>query len=190
MKASIFCFVFFSVFTFSFQTLAVPSPSEVTGVDIFKASPISLSVEKHKGLVLVFLSAKCPCSDSHINEMKALSKDYPDFAFGAIHSNVDEEISTSKTYFERVNLPFPVIQDQNLQLADRFHALKTPHAFVLKANGDILYQGGVSNSHTFSKADRKFLREALDDIDHNRPVTTPEGRTLGCAISRGDKNVW
>lgn len=190
MKITFLSFVFLSFSNFLTQAFAIPSPGQVVGVDIFKSSPVSLSGEKHKALVLVFLSAKCPCSDSHISELKALAQDYPDFTFSAIHSNVDEEIATSKIYFEKASLPFPVIQDQNAELANRFHALKTPHAFVVKANGDILYQGGVSSSHTFAKADRKYLREALEDLEHHRPVKIPEGRTLGCTISRGDKNVW
>jgi peroxiredoxin len=116
--------------------------------------------------------------------MQDLAKDFPDFEFVGIHSNVDEDLETSKTYFEQKKLVFPVIQDRNAQIADQFKAFKTPHAFVLSSEGKILYQGGVTNSAQFSRANKKFLREALEDIRSKKDIRTPEGRTLGCVIAR------
>ncbi len=167
-----------------------PGASALKGSDVLTGKAISTSLEGHKGLVVVFLSAVCPCSNSHIQELTALSKAYPDFIFLGVHSNSDEKKDQTQTYFQNAKLPFPVIQDNGAKIADEFKAYKTPHAFVMKANGEIAYEGGVSSSHDFANADRKFLREALEDLDKNRPVKTPEGRTLGCVISRGEKYVW
>ena len=138
----------------------------------------------------VFLSARCPCSNSHVEELKKLSREYPDFNFVAIHSNTDEDSTLSIPYFKEQNFSFPVIEDKNTMLADQFKAFKTPHAFVINAKGDFLYQGGVSNSADCQKADRFLLREALVDIHQNKKVRTPEGRTLGCVIVRKEKNVF
>jgi hypothetical protein len=163
---------------------AIDSKSTINGKNILTNEATAVTAEGQKGLVVVFLSAKCPCSNSHIAELKSLSHDYPDFKFVGVHSNVDEDVELSKTYFTTEALPFAVIQDDNTVIADEFKALKTPHAFVIQADGKILYQGGVSSSKTFAKADRKFLREALENIHSGQVVTTPEGRTLGCAIAR------
>lgn len=187
MRKYLACLIFFA---FSSAVQAVPQMAEVRGRDLLKSSKVAVSVENKKALVVVFLSAKCPCSNSHIDELKALANDYPDFSFVGVHANADEGPELSTPYFQKAGLPFPVIQDQNLELADRYRALKTPHAFVIKPDGKIAYQGGASSSNQFSSASRKYLREALEDIQNNRPVGTPEGRTLGCAISRGEKNVW
>ncbi len=157
----------------------------VMGENLLTGEKVRVSAEGKKALVVTFLSARCPCSNSHIGELKELAKTYSDFSFVAIHSNVDEPKSESKPYFEKAALPFPVIEDQAAELADQFRALKTPHAFVISQTGDRLYQGGVSSSMTFLKAEKKVLREALDDLQNSRAVRTPQARALGCAIARG-----
>lgn len=144
-----------------------------------------------KGLVVVFLSAKCPCSNSHIQELKNLVNEHKDFSFIAVHSNSDESPDLAKTYFASVHLPFPVVQDFNSKWADLFGANKTPHAFVVTPSGQIVYQGGVTSSNNAPTADQRYLHEALEDVSKGRAVKTPLGRTLGCAITReGNKNVW
>ncbi len=166
------------------------SLSDLKGSSVL-GGPLSVpDLRQKKGLVAIFLSAVCPCSNSHIKELKDLASQYSDFQFVGIHSNTDEGPEMTKKYFETAALPFTVIQDEKAQIADAFGALKTPHAFIVAADGKVLYQGGVSNSHDLDRSDRKFLREALGDLKENRPVKTREGRTLGCAISRGEKHVW
>lgn len=143
-----------------------------------------------RGVVVTFLSAKCPCSNSHVKELKSLKDTYPEFDFVAVHSNPDEAPELTQAYFADINLPFPVIQDQKTALADQFGAFKTPHTFVVLKSGEIAYQGGVSSSKDFDRATEKFLREALEDLHQKREVKKKEGRTLGCVISRGETHVW
>jgi peroxiredoxin len=181
--------LFFILLAFQ-SALANTDLAQIKGEDLFTTKEISIAAEGKKGLVVIFLSSKCPCSDSHNQEMNSLSKDYPDFRFVAVHSNVDEDLTKSREYFKKADLKFPVIQDGKAEIADRFKALKTPHAFVVLPTGDVAYQGGASSSKKFETAERKYLREALDDLQNGRKVKTPEGRTLGCVISRGEKNVW
>jgi peroxiredoxin len=137
-----------------------------------------------KADVFIFMSAKCPCSNSHVTTVKDLAAKYPDFRFFAVHSNLDEDSKTTQEYFKKISLPFTVLQDQETQIADQFKAFKTPHAFILNKKGEILYQGGVTNSSHADRADRFFLKEALEDINNNRAVKNSEGRTLGCVIMR------
>lgn len=163
--------------------------ASVGGLDLMSGKSVDVKSGK-KGEVVVFMSAKCPCSNSHVAILKKLAKDYPDFTFVAVHSNVDEDRALTQEYFKKIDLPFAVIQDDGARIADVYKAFKTPHAFVVDASGKTLYQGGVTNSHNGESADRNFLREALADVDAGRAVKTAEGRTLGCAISRGEKFVW
>ena len=130
------------------------------------------------------MSAKCPCSDSHVSLIKKLITQYPEFEFYAVHSNLDEDAKSTLEYFKKQNLPLKVIQDSNTKIADAFQAYKTPHAFVVGANREILYQGGVTNSSHADRADRFYLRDALEDLHSSREVRTKEGRTLGCVIMR------
>ncbi|MFZ4404343.1 MAG: redoxin domain-containing protein [Pseudobdellovibrionaceae bacterium] len=160
------------------------------GPDLLKDTPVSLQAQADKPLVVIFLSAKCPCSDSHVSELKSLAKDYPGFAFVGVHSNADEDSALSKAYFSKAQLPFPVLKDDQAAIADRYKALKTPHVFVVKADGQLLYQGGVSDSHRFEKSSRNYLREALRDIQAGQKVKASEERALGCSIARPTKKTW
>ncbi|MEQ1664121.1 MAG: redoxin domain-containing protein [Bdellovibrionales bacterium] len=155
----------------------------IQGPDLLSGRLVDLTPGT-KGSVVVFMSARCPCSDSHVEILKKLSSEYKDFSFSVIHSNADEPIELSKAYFSKKNLPFKVIQDIDGKLADHYKALKTPHAYIVDPKGNILYRGGMTSSTNGETADKQFLKDALNDISLGQPVKVAEGRTLGCIISR------
>lgn len=145
---------------------------------------ISLKDVQQKGWVVIFMSAKCPCSNTHIEVIKKSAQQFKDFQFVIVHSNSDESKSEAEIYFKKANFDFPVLQDDKGQWADSFKAFKTPHAFVLDQTGKILYQGGVTNSSNAASASQNFLNEALQNISDKKPVAIASGRTLGCMIIR------
>lgn len=162
---------------------SLSASAALSGSDLFTAKPVEVKPGA-KGSVVIFMSAKCPCSNSHVAVVKNLAHEFRDFNFVAVHSNADESVDEAKTYFKTADLPFPVIQDGDDHLANELKAFKTPHAFVLAANGQILFKGGVTDSHDGESGAKQYLREALEDVRAGRPVKNKEARTLGCAISR------
>jgi thiol-disulfide isomerase/thioredoxin len=180
--------------SFFIATAKAEIPSEITAKDLFKGSPTSFATHfaDKKALVVVFMSARCPCSNSHFPVLAKLADKYKDIRFLAVHANADEPVKEAQSYFKLVSLPFPVLEDEHAKVADQFKALKTPHVFVLSPDGKILYQGGVTNSSMAEQSDRNYLNEALEDILKGQKVRTAEGRTLGCVIAREgeNKNVW
>lgn len=147
----------------------------------------SLEEKKNpKGTVFLFVSARCPCSNSHNQEMISLAKTFSEIQFVGVHSNADEPMEVAEKYFRTAGYPFPVVQDHGDKLSNSLSALKTPHAFLLNAKGEVLFRGGVSSSRVFETADRKYLREALEDFMAGKSIRTAEARSLGCMISRGN----
>lgn len=142
------------------------------------------NVEK-KFKVIVFLSAKCPCSNSHIKELNELSKKYPAFEFVGIHSNADEKLQESQKYFTQSHMEFPVVEDSKQKIAEEFKALKTPHVFILNSKLELLYQGGVTDSSDAAQAKKHFLAEVLEDLSQSKETRYAKTRALGCMISRG-----
>lgn len=140
---------------------------------------------KAKASVLVFLSAKCPCSHSHEPTLKTLSEEYSKagIEFVGVHSNQDESAEMSKTHFNSVKLPFKVIEDPGAKIADQYKALKTPHAYIIQ-NGKVVYDGGVDDSADSSHAKTHYLKNALEEIKNNKPITVARARSLGCVIKR------
>lgn len=137
-----------------------------------------------KGSVVVFLSAVCPCSNGHITYLKKLKEEFPDYTFIGIHSNVDEDKTTSSAYFKEAKLNFEVIEDDKSRYADMFKAFKTPHSFIVSKEGKILYQGGVTGSSRAERAEEFHLYEALKDDQSGKSIKVSQTRVLGCEISR------
>ncbi len=184
------CFVVKLRHVYSLFYEFVDGPSrDRSGPDVMTGKPVEVR-SGSKGLVLVFLSAKCPCSNSHVGNLQEMAKEFSDFNFVGAHANTNESAELTREYFKTVNLGFPVIRDSKAKLADLYRASKTPHAFVINPEGQILYRGGVTDSKDCARSDRNFLREALVDLKADRKIRTPEARTLGCAISRGGKYDW
>jgi peroxiredoxin len=160
---------------------------ELRGVNLVTGDTVNQvsMVKQSRGTVVVFLSARCPCSNSHVALIKKMYSEFSDFTFVGIHANANESIEESRKYFKENAFQFPVLEDVKSALADHFKAFKTPHVFVVDNSGQVIYKGGITNSSVAADSDRNYLREALEDIRKGQAVRTPEGRTLGCAISRG-----
>lgn len=180
-------FVFsFVVATFLFGVDADACSSKpISGKDLRTGNWESVDPKQNsKGTVVLFLSAKCPCSRSHESGLGQLSKEFPDIRFVAVQSNSDEDESLSEWHFKQAELPFPVIRDQRAQIADDFRAFKTPHAFVVGPKGECWFDGGVDDSKDASKATKFYLRAALNDLRDGREPREKTARTLGCIIKR------
>lgn len=173
----------FALWLCASQILALSATAAVNGTDLFTGQSIEVKAGE-LGLVVAFLSAKCPCSISHVPELLNLAKTHPRFAFVAINSNADESLELARTYFREAKVPFPVIRDADAKLADQYRALKTPHVFVTDAKGATVFQGGMSDSSNCDESGKKYLREALADVSAGRKVRTASARPLGCTITR------
>jgi len=176
-----------ALFLLSIQTWA----SDVTtlkGLDMVSGQKIEINqqvFDGYKATVILFLSARCPCSNSHISEIKDLRKMYgQQIKFVAIHSNQNESVAEAQKYFKEIDLGFPVISDEDALIADSFKAFKTPHAFLLDAQGNVIYRGGVSSSQHFSPNVKKYLRDVLSDVVNGQKVRMSESKSLGCVILR------
>lgn len=173
---------FFSVFSL---VCAACGPTDLAGTDLRNGKWLEFRPsEKIKASVVVFLSAKCPCSESHETKLTELAQTFPEFDFIGVHSNADEPLSEAQTYFSTRALPFPVLQDKETKIADRFGALKTPHAYVVGPRGECLYSGGVDDSKDANRAKDHFLKSALEAIRAGQSPKIKNARTLGCVIKR------
>ncbi len=171
----------------SFSELSWGGLLPLKGKDLLSGKDLEIRLEAvPRASVLLFLSAKCPCSASHEGVLRELVQDFSalGFQFIGIHSNGDEPLDWTRAHFERSQLPFPLLRDEGALLANRFGAFKTPHVFVVNAQGETLYQGGVDDSHQASRAKKPYLRKALAAIVGGEKPDPAQTRTLGCVIQR------
>ncbi|MBP9679780.1 MAG: redoxin domain-containing protein [Bacteriovorax sp.] len=149
-----------------------------------KTTETLLLSKAQKPTVVVFLSKDCPCSKGNLDYINELAQQFTSFRFIGIHSKKQTTPDEVNLYLQDKNIRFDVFNDPDLTIADQFKALKTPHAFILSTTGEILYNGGVTNSTFPKNAKDFFLRDAIINIqNHKAPVKT-ETKALGCFIVR------
>lgn len=175
----------FVIFTLiSNNSLANISPL-IRGQNLVNQKEFSWKWDQAKmGTVVIFLSSLCPCSQSHVEYIKDLAKEFPEFSFLGIHSNANESIEDSKSYFSHLSLTFPVIQDEKSYWANTLKALRTPHAFIIDKAGTTVYEGGVTGSSDPSRAKVFYLKTALKNYLAGSPIPQTKTRVLGCEIKR------
>jgi hypothetical protein len=172
-----------------------------TASDLYQPKNITFPNPKAKASVVVFLSAKCPCSASHEPILKDLASKYAKdgIEFIAVHANQNEALEVTRSHFVRsdvgagssaatvasvpASLGFPMVEDRGAKIANELKALKTPHAYIIQ-NGKVVYEGGVDDSADAAEAEKHYLADALVEIKNNKPVTTAKTRSLGCVIKR------
>ncbi len=156
-----------------------------SGIDLRTGKNFSTqTLSNRKGLVVVFLSAKCPCSKSHEGSIEVLAREFTGFSFVGVHSNKDEDEGLASVHFKEAGFSFPIIQDRESRIANEFGALKTPHVFIVGPKGECWFNGGVDDTKDASKAKQFYLKQALLDLKDGREPQQKETRTLGCAIVR------
>lgn len=156
--------------------------SEIQGLDLVSGQTKSIQIDSEKQTVLIFMSPVCPCSQSHESIVEQLQKSYPNVNFIGIHSNANEPLDLAQKHFHN-KFSFPVIRDAESKIADQLGALKTPHAFIIK-NSEIVYSGGIDNSHIAEKATKPYLQIALSQLAQGKNPEPKQVRTLGCVIQR------
>jgi len=80
--------------------------------------------------------------------------------------------------------------DPSGTVGKRYGAKTTPHMYVIGKTGTVLYNGGIDDRPTPSKADieraNNLVLAALSDVKAGKAVATPSSRPYGCAVKYSD----
>ncbi len=147
-----------------------------------------------KATVIVFLSFDCPVSTSYSQPLADLAKEYSKrgvLVYGVVNSdeNQDELLKHSVDY----RLGFPVYKDRDFANTDALKATTTPEAFVLDRHQILRYRGRIDNGYAArlkrnQTITRHDLRQALDEVLGDKPVSEPITPPIGCEIARESTN--
>jgi hypothetical protein len=172
--------LFIIPFIFSLKANAVQFPVQ-------KAYPEAreLNIESiKKTKVLVFLNRTCPCTQQNIPYLNQLAKEFPEIEFIGVHSKKGGTLQEIKEVVEFYKPEFPVIDDNNLVIANLLKANRTPQTFILSDNNEVLYNGGVTDRTNPTNAKKTYLKNALAEVSSHKEITEKETRSLGCVIIR------
>ena len=156
---------------------------------------VELSAEpESKATVVCFLGAECPLARLYgpkLNEMQAAYA-AQGVQFIGVNSNQQDSLEDVKQYVKRYEISFPMAKDYNNEVADRFHAVRTPEVFVLDQQLTVRYRGRIDNQYLpgISRAETTThdLKNALDQLLAGKPVEVSETKPNGCFIGRVKQN--
>ena len=137
-----------------------------------------------KNKVIVFINRSCPCTQQNIPYLNKLVKEFPEIEFIGVHSKKNGTLLEIKEVVELYKPDFPIIDDNNLMIANILKANRTPQAFILNDENNILYSGGVTDRTNPIHAKNSYLKNALLELSSHKEITDKETRSLGCIISR------
>jgi hypothetical protein len=90
------------------------------------------------------------------------------------------------SYAKKKKYTFAYLADENQEVATAFGASNTPHAFVLKKDGDkfkVAYIGAIdNNSRDGSAADKKYVEDAVNALLEGKDVPVAKTKAIGCTI--------
>ncbi len=146
-----------------------------------------------KGFIIAFTCNTCPYSVMYEDRIIELhnsyaSKGYPVIAINPNDParNANESFDEMKKRSKEKNFPFPYLVDDTQDITKAYGATNTPHMYVLnKENGKlkVMYIGALdNNSKDASKASRKYVDEALEQIIRGQKVKESRTKAVGCSI--------
>lgn len=171
-----------------------PAP-EFTAVDSNGKSH-KLSDYKGKTVVLEWTNDGCPYVRKHYGagNMQALQQEAANqgIVWLTIVSSAKGEqgyvdgAGANKLSVDRQAKPAAVLLDPTGAVGKAYGAKTTPHMYVIKADGQLAYNGAIDDKPTSNAADikgaRPFVKEALAAVAEGRPVQVAATRAYGCSV--------
>lgn len=82
--------------------------------------------------------------------------------------------------------PFPYLQDESQEITRTYGATRTPHVYLLNKSREgyrVEYIGAIDINHKDADlADKKYVREALDQLIAGMKPKTNFTKAIGCTI--------
>lgn len=99
------------------------------------------------------------------------------------------DVASNEEAVEKFKMAYPVLRDETGAVGKAYDAKKTPHIFLIDAEGVLKYAGGIDNA-PMGEVDgdepkRNHLTEALTDLRAGKPVRVPSAPPWGCTVKYG-----
>jgi peroxiredoxin len=176
------------------QNPPVPAASVVIGGKMPVAQLATLTGERvdlahyagKNGLVVIFVSTRCPYSNDYELRMEALSHEAEQRGFGfvGVNANRNEPADEVTQHSKSDNLTFTILKDPDNRLADTLGASFTPETYVFDQTGTLRYHGRIDDSRNIEKVTMHDLQTTLDALAGGKSLAVTETKAFGCTIKR------
>lgn len=160
---------------------------DVTSNQIFSLE----SLKSNKATVIMFICNHCPFVKHVQEELVRVANDYQKkgIAFIAISANDASEYPEDspekmKEVAKKLHYPFHYLYDETQEVAKAYDAACTPDFFVFDKNLILVYRGQLDGSRPGNQIplSGEDLRDALDNILNNTPISQDQKPSIGCNI--------
>jgi peroxiredoxin len=86
------------------------------------------------------------------------------------------------------SLSYPVLLDETGRVGKLYGAERTPHLYVIDAQGTLVYRGAIDNSPDGEREEPEggklinYVDDALAALTAGKPVRVPETKAYGCSV--------
>jgi hypothetical protein len=140
-------------------------------------------------IVVVFLSAECPVSNTYIPVLNRIAADYSPRGFSFVGAYVDPEsdLPAFRQHAKAYAISFATADDREHRLVGAASAKITPEVAVFSESGALLYRGRIDDrvgdlGFARPAATHNDLREVLEAIAAGKPGPFPSRPGFGCFI--------
>ncbi len=126
--------------------------------------------------VYAVLGARCPTTQAYVDRLREIETAYAakgvDFVY--IYPNRTDPSEVKRSYHKSQRFGGPLIDDQGAKIAvNTLAARRTAEMLVVDKDRIIRYRGAIDDNKDASRATRRHLAIALDEILAGQAVTTP-----------------
>ena len=157
--------------------------------------PVKLSQFKGKPVVLEWNNPGCPFVRKHYEgNMQVLQKEFTGKGVVWLAINSTEDASgdyqspsqLARWMRDKGASPSATLMDEDGRVGAAYGARVTPHMYIVNAQGQLAYAGGIDSIPSARAADiekaTNYVRQGLNELLAGRPVSTPTSQPYGCSI--------
>ena len=171
-----------------------PAPAfAAVGAD---GKPVKLDAYKGKTVVLEWTNHECPFVVKHYDSgnIPSLQKDAA--GKGVVWLQVVSSAPGKQGFVDgaaaqklngtRNAAPTATVLDPDGKIGKAYGAQTTPHIFIVNADGQLVYKGGIDSIPSSNKADlpkaENYVVSALKSISAGKPIEKANTKPYGCSI--------
>jgi peroxiredoxin len=163
---------------------AGPAWSKLEGVDGKKHSLADL--KDAKAVLVVFTCNHCPVAKAYEDRLIEIDRDYKDLGVALVAINVNnleaDKLPAMKERAEEKGFEFQYLYDPSQNIGRAYGATVTPHAFILDGKRKVAYMGAIDDNQNAEKAEKHYVRDALDAVVAGNKPEPAKTKQFGCGI--------
>ncbi|MTI29565.1 thioredoxin family protein [Xanthovirga aplysinae] len=154
---------------------------------------VSLADQNTQGYIVIFTCNSCPYAKMYEKRIQELDLKFAPLGFPVVAINPNDPMVKAEDSYENMqkrakdmHYSFPYLLDDTQEVARKFGAKKTPEVYLLKKEGKrfkLVYKGAIDNNYKDgNKADKKYVEQAIMDLNSGRSLKYTTTKSIGCTI--------